>query len=156
MERTRDVIISNIQSMSQLALSPTHQLRVLNATSCLPEIVHETRFLPGMFRLWTGDSRRTIIQAVKVTLDFIEAGVLNDRQITLNTKVHCEQGLRVLRNRYEDDINTCMLVDALIIRWSRCHLIPQPVPEALTTFEQQGDVVQGHRKTQVGQVAQDG
>jgi hypothetical protein len=124
MERTRDVIISNVQSVSQLALSPTHQLRVLNATSCLPEIVHETRFLPAMIRVWTGDSRHTIIQAFKVTLDFIEAGVLTDRYISPNVKIHCEQGLRVLRNRYEDDINTCMLVDALILRWSRCQMLP--------------------------------
>ena len=117
MDHAINIILQNIQSVGKLSVYPTHQLRVLHTMSCLPEIVHETRLFPAIVRFLSGDSRCEIIKAFRITLNFIESGLLRNKGPTSILIKQCEDGLYVLRNRYEGDINTIMQVDALITQW---------------------------------------
>lgn len=69
------VIISNLRNVTMLSTFPTHQLRVVNALSCLPEIYHEDRSYAFLFRSLSGDSRKNVLTAIERTLLFLTEGI---------------------------------------------------------------------------------
>lgn len=69
------IIVSNIRNVTMLSTFPTHQLRVVHASSCLPEIYHEDRSYAFLFRSLSGDSRKNVLSAIERTLLFLIDGI---------------------------------------------------------------------------------
>jgi len=114
------VLMDNIRNVARLETHPTHQLRVTNNASCIPEIHHESRMFTSMVRMLSGDSRATILSAIERTLELTADQVqqntaFRDRVVPYNAPF--EKGVRILQTFYERDMSVLTIIDRILQRW---------------------------------------
>lgn len=122
MERVRVTILDNIRNVSWLELYPTHQLRALNQSSCVPEILHEARHIPSLTRMLSGDSRRTILAAIEQTLVLIMEGLPVTVSFIETVRTHQTKfvrGVSTLQTHYENDMYVTMVIGRILSVWSQ-------------------------------------
>ena len=120
MDRVRIILLDNIRNVARLEQYPTHQLRVVNQASCLPEILHESRMFSSFVRLLSGDSRRIVLAAIEQTLRFVTEGVhysAEFQQDIVRHKDRFERGMAALQTHYERDMYVTMVIDRILYTW---------------------------------------
>jgi hypothetical protein len=120
MIRIRGILLDNIRNIARLEHFPTHQLRVVNPSSCLPEILHESRTLSSVMRLVSGDSRKGVLTAIEQTLLFISEGLQYSVEFQRDIARYedtFERGLTALKTHYERDMYVTMVIDRILHSW---------------------------------------
>lgn len=116
------VIMSNIRNVTLLAKFPAHQLRVAHSLSCLPEIYHEDRSYAFLFRSFSGDSRKIVLNAIDRTLLFFLDGlpITDDLSIEIRSlDVPFRDGIHALEVLYERDMYVYERCQRILNDWNQ-------------------------------------
>lgn len=122
MDRFLGKATDNIRNIARLSQFPNRQLRVEHAHSCLPEILYESRTFAPMVRMLTGDSRRTVLEALERTIDFVlDISKISNVHFIREIKeldAGFRSGLEAFRMHYESDMYVAMVYERIVARWS--------------------------------------
>lgn len=113
MQRVKNTLRQNCLLIASLSTHPT-RLRVDDEKcAVLPRLVHDNRrFLNGLQRSFTSDSRENVCSAIEVTVNFITDIISFDTLFGNEIlKIDMEAGLLSLAKFYIDDVNVTLCKD---------------------------------------------
>lgn len=122
MDDIRNIILDNIRTVSRLEQYPTHKLRVIHQQSCVPEILHESRYLPSITRRISQDSRIGVLVAIEQTIRFLrDDSIMNDEFQTdiQQYKERFNKGMSALQLRYEEDMHVTTTIERIMADWEK-------------------------------------
>lgn len=126
------VLISNIHTVCFLTTHTTHKLRVVHADSPLPSLQHEMRYIAPLARLFTADSRQTIVKVLLQTLNVIQnlraiqAPFVDPiRAMIIESQNTFVEGCQILRQTYENDVSTSINIDRIVQVWESFYIVDQ-------------------------------
>lgn len=121
MERIQNMVLNNIRNIARLDSYPNHQLRVVNGSSCVPEIIHESRYFSPLCRIVTGDSRLSVLDAIEYNIILLTSmldtsdGLYQDIYPLLD---RFERGINSISQRYENDMNVFTKIEKIMSNWN--------------------------------------
>jgi hypothetical protein len=142
MDRLRSILLDNVRNIARLEHYPTHRLRILHGASCVPEILHEARVLSSVGRLFSGDSRKTVLVAIEQTIQFLVENVSSSpprfREELREYTTKFLGGLTAIQAHYAIDMDVVTVIERIRSVWlyllgviSVVSCEPGGLPEAL-------------------------
>jgi len=117
MERIQVMVLNNIRNIARLDVFPNHQLRVVNGSSCVPEILHESRYLSPLCRIFTGDSRLSVLDAIEYNVILLTSMIDTLSMEVLPLLDKFESGINTILKRYENDMDVFTKIERILSKW---------------------------------------